>query len=113
MSIASTDVRHKAWFANKFCWKLYKEEVLVMKTWRTPEMKVYSVKMDENIANSGDSSYEVKLIYYDYEGITRGGTNYNCSSDGKIQDTNISYAVGSRQNTVPYSKVDAISGCLA
>ena len=53
-----------------------------MKTWRKPAINIYDVKMDENIANSGDggeSSYEVQYIYYDLGGITRGGTNYNCS----------------------------------
>ena len=114
MLTVSTDVRHKAGFSDKFWW-IFKE-VFVMKTWRTPEMKVYSVKMDENIANSGDggeSSYEVQYIYYDLGGITRGGTNYNCSLDGKIQDTSVSYAGGSRYKTVPYSQVNTISKCIA
>lgn len=39
-------------------------------------MKVYSVKMDENIANSGDKNYVVQYIYYDMGGITYGGENY-------------------------------------
>lgn len=87
-----------------------------MKTWKSPEMKVFSVKMNENIAASGDDSgsgYEVKYIYYDLGGITRGGADYRCTSDGIIQDTNITYTTGERQNTVSGDKVTAISGCLA
>lgn len=83
-----------------------------MKNWETPKMKVYSVKMDENIAASGDGGYQVAYIYYDEGGITRGGANYNWSGNNMIQDTSVSFT-DDGEKTVPYSQVGAISGCLA
>ena len=86
-----------------------------MKTWRTPEMKVYNVKMDENIASSGsgEQQYEVKYLHYDLGVITRGGANYNCSADRSIQDTDIKYTSYGEENYVSNDQVGAISGCLA
>ncbi|MCC2254814.1 hypothetical protein LKD70_10350 [Ruminococcus sp. CLA-AA-H200] len=84
-----------------------------MKNWETPKMKVYSVKMDENIAASGDGGYQVAYIYYDEGGITRGGANYNWSGNNMIQDTSVSFTGDGGVFTVPYSQMGAISGCLA
>ena len=81
-----------------------------MKNWNRPEMKIFNVKMDENIASSGagsENNYEVQYIYYDLGGITRGGANYKCK-DSYIQDTD-----GGGQKTVSSSNVGQISGCLA
>lgn len=111
MLIVSTDVRHKAGFSDKFWW-IYKE-VFVMKTWRTPEMKVYSVKMDENIANSGDNGHVVLHIDYDIGGITRGGAKYKCSPDRRIQDTGVFYEEEWGERFVSDSYVTEISDCLA
>lgn len=84
-----------------------------MKAWKSPEMKVFSVKMDENIAASGEQEYEVRYLYYDEGGITRGGADYRCTSDQRIQDTDVKYSVGDGVSTAPYDKMSAISGCLA
>ena len=86
-----------------------------MKNWNRPEMKIFNVKMDENIASSGagsENNYEVQYIYYDLGGITRGGANYKCK-DSYIQDTSNQYTDGGRQKTVSNSNVGQISGCLA
>lgn len=84
-----------------------------MKAWKSPEMKVFSVKMDENIAASGEQEYEVKHLDYDLGGITRGGDDYRCTSDQRIQDTDVTYSVNNGEYTVPKDKISAISGCLA
>ena len=86
-----------------------------MKNWNRPEMIIFNVKMDENIASSGagsENNYEVQYIYYDLGGITRGGANYKCK-DSYIQDTSIQYTDGGGQKTVSSSNVGQISGCLA
>lgn len=84
-----------------------------MKTWESPEMKVFNVKMDENIAASGDGKeYQTGYIYYENGGITRGGANYRYTSDGRIQDTSVSFVSGGGMRTVAQNKVSAISGCL-
>lgn len=115
-------VRHKAGFSDKFWW-IYKE-VFVMKTWRTPEMKVYSVKMDENIANSGANSgaedkveYENVKIYYG-EGnsvIQRLSGTYKCTATGFIHDSGIKYKKGNQYTPyyVDFNQQSAISGCIA
>ena len=87
-----------------------------MKNWNKPEMKIFNVKMDENIASSsadGGNNYEVHYIYYAFGGITRGGDNYRCTPDRCIQDTDIQYDDGVRQKSVPNNSVSQISGCLA
>lgn len=81
-----------------------------MKQWNKPEMNIFSVRMNENIAASGDagSGYSTVYIYYDEGGITRGGANYHCVGTN-IQDTGINYSNG----VVSIDYRSAISGCLA
>ena len=85
-----------------------------MKSWESPKMTIYNIRMNENIAASNDESnnYERVYIYYDLGGITRGGADYWCSGTA-IQDTSISYTPGEWQNTVNNSHLNTISGCLA
>lgn len=86
-----------------------------MKNWNRPEMKIFNVKMDENIASSGagsENNYEVQYIYYDLGGITRGGANYKCK-DSYIQDTNIKYEEEYGDTWISEDLVSQISGCLA
>ena len=86
-----------------------------MKSWEAPKMTIYNVRMNENIAASGDetNNYERVYIYYDLGGITRGGADYWCSGTA-IQDTSVSYTpADSRHNTVSYDQMSAINGCLA
>lgn len=79
-----------------------------------PDMKLFSVKMDENIAASGDDGYQIDYIYYDQGGgITRGGANYRWRGDNNIQDTGIQFSESYGEKTVSYAQVAAISGCLA
>ena len=115
MLIVSTDVRHKAGFSDKFWW-IYKE-VFVMKTWRTPEMKVYSVKMDENIGAEDKVEYEKVKIYYG-EGngvIQRLSGIYKCTATGFIHDSGIKYQKGNQYTPyyVDINQQSAISGCIA
>lgn len=87
-----------------------------MKSWKTPELNIYNMRMEENIAASGDTakSYETFYIYYDVGGITRGGNYYQCEvGTSSIQDTSVSYTYGNGMYTVPSSQTGAISGCLA
>lgn len=87
-----------------------------MKNWNKPEMKIFNVKMDENIASSGagsENNYEVHYIYYDRGGITLGGANYRCASDRSIQDTNIKYEEEYGDTWISEDLVSQISGCLA
>lgn len=88
-----------------------------MKNWNRPEMKIFNVKMDENIASSGadgGNNYEVHYIYYsrDDVGTTLGGANYRCTADRSIQDTNIKYEEEYGDTWISEDLVSQISGCL-
>ena len=68
-----------------------------MKSWTKPEIKMYGIRMDENIAtstgNTGDTDNGNKPVYsreYIYDGGLLGALYY-CASDGNIQDTGIYY----------------------
>lgn len=84
-----------------------------MKTWKNPEMKLFAVKMSENIAASGDGNdYTTVKLYVTENGIiTREAGNYRCQ-DHNIQDTNVQYV----DSSTPYfweKDRNTISGCLA
>ena len=86
-----------------------------MKNWNRPEMKIFNVKMDENIASSGagsENNYEVQYIYYDLGGITRVVPITNVKiAIFRIPVSSIPTEVGKK--TVSSSNVGQISGCLA
>lgn len=82
-----------------------------MREWKKPEVKIFDVKMDENIAASGDQ-YQTLYIYYDEGGITRGGANYNCQGTN-IQNTEVHYSGSGDLRTVSYNQLGTIAGCLA
>lgn len=84
-----------------------------MKKWNQPEMSVYSVKLDENLAASGADEKQKEFIYYSHGTITFGGGNFWCSSDRTIMDTGIQYNVSGSQKWVHEDYESAISGCLA
>ena len=84
-----------------------------MKTWKKPEVKIFDVKMDENIAASGDGGYRTSYIYYDLGGITRGGANYRWNGNNNIQDTGVQFTTRNGESVVPNNKVSTISGCMA
>lgn len=84
-----------------------------MKTWKKPEVKVFDVKMDENIAASGDGGYQTDYIYYDLGGITRGGKTYRWNGNNNIQDTGITFHIAGSDKVVANSHVADITGCLA
>lgn len=84
-----------------------------MKTWKKPEVKVFDVKMDENIAASGDGGYQTAYIYYDLGGITRGGANYRWKGNNYIQDTGIPFHEAGGVKSVDEKHVVTIDGCLA
>lgn len=85
-----------------------------MKTWKKPEVKVFDVKMDENIAASGDGGYKTDRINYDLGGITRGGENYRWNGSNNIQDTGITFWIESStgEKVVNKSYVANIAGCM-
>lgn len=82
-----------------------------MREWKKPEVKIFDVKMDENIAASGDQ-YQVVHIDFDLGGITRGGYDYRCQGTN-IQDTGISYYKFGNEIVVSKDHVGTIAGCLA
>lgn len=92
-----------------------------MKKWRNPEIKVFSVKMNENIAASGDAGndeqgrYDVGYIYYTETGVvTFGGRNYRYNPlNNMIQDTSVAWFGDSFQRVIFESDVDTVVGCLA
>lgn len=86
-----------------------------MKTWKKPEVKVFDVKMDENIAASGDGGYQTAYINYDLGGFTRGGENYRWNGSNNIQDTGIPFWIesGTGEKVVDKRYVANIAGCLA
>lgn len=84
-----------------------------MKTWKKPEVKVFDVKMDENIAASGDGGYQTDYIYYDLGGITRGGKTYRWNGSNNIQDTEITFYIAMGKKVVDVKHVTTIAGCLA
>lgn len=87
-----------------------------MKAWKSPEMKVFSVKMDENIAASGESVYETGDIYYIEQGtIYRVAGRYSWSDGGNIQDTGITFEMDefSNRRVIAEDQKALISGCLA
>lgn len=80
-----------------------------MKTWKNPEMKLFAVKMSENIAASGDYT-TIKLFVTENGVITREAGYYRCQGHN-IQDTNVQYA----DSATPYfweADRNTISGCL-
>lgn len=81
-----------------------------MKTWKNPEMKLFAVKMSENIAASGDYT-TIKLFVTENGVITREAGYYRCQGHN-IQDTNVQYV----DSATPYfweADRNTISGCLA
>ena len=84
-----------------------------MREWKKPEVKVFDVKMDENIAASGDGGYQTDYIYYAEGVITRGGANYRWNRNNNIQDTGITFHIAGSDKVVDKSYVGNITGCLA
>lgn len=80
-----------------------------MREWKKPEVKIFDVKMDENIAASGENNYEVKFLeLLRGMAVVSGEGNYNCSPDGTIQDTSVKYVDGMY---VDDQYTTTISGC--
>lgn len=85
-----------------------------MKTWKKPEVKVFDVKMDENIAASGDGGYQTDRIYYvERGGIFRDSANYRWNGNNNIQDTGIKFHIDGVYKLVDEKHVTTIAGCLA
>lgn len=85
-----------------------------MKTWKKPEVKVFDVKMDENIAASGDGGYKTDRIYYAEEPIVREWAHYRWNGSNNIQDTGITFWIESStgKKVVNKSYVADIAECL-
>ena len=91
----------------------------MMKQWKEPEMRVFSFRMTENIAASGDvgggdvgGGYDVLYLWYDEGGITRGGANYHCKGTA-VQDTGVNYYTYGADMVIAKNDVGAVSGCMA
>lgn len=91
-----------------------------MKEWKKPEVKIFNVKIDENIAASGDGSgYMSGYISFYTNGISRGGGNYRYNSSNQIQDTSYTWFYSGSEKCVSSSDdwqndiQIAIRGCSA
>ena len=91
----------------------------MMKQWKEPEMSVFSVRMTENIAASGDvgggdvgGGYDVLYLWYAEGPITRGGAYYRCKGTA-VQDTGVNYYAYGADNVIAKNDVSAVSGCMA
>lgn len=93
------------------------KEIIIMTKWRKPDIKFFGLKMNENIAASGNDGYEIGLI-----GIHKGNGQdvynqklYRYTSDRRIQDTNVKYHFMGDGITkaVSHEKEHQIVGCLA
>ena len=89
-----------------------------MKKWNEPQMRMYDVKLDENLAVSAgepvkpEKTYEIGYITHTNGIISRGGADYKYDANGYIQDTQIQY-INDGEKFVYDDQVNAISGCLA
>ncbi|WP_418540580.1 hypothetical protein [Massilistercora timonensis] len=84
-----------------------------MKTWKKPEVKVFDVKMDENIAASGDGGYKTDRIYYAEEPIVREWGYYRWNGNNNIQDTGIVFWIDGGYKLVDKKDVVTIERCRA
>ena len=90
-----------------------------MKAWDKPELKVFSVRLDENIASSGDDgggSYEMMEIYHNKKGVLARDWEHHLYyvSGGIIQDTGFPYWEGcSAKNDFYYTLAEPnqVSSC--
>ena len=91
-----------------------------MKVWKSPEMKVFSVKMDENIAASGEPNDDVQKGFIFHANQANGGYvywgdggNYWYTDDGNIQDSGVYIINYEGDHLVLKSDAVRIAGCLA
>lgn len=93
-----------------------------MKNWNKPEMNVFSVKMDENIASSvsggstAEKAYLTGKIFFGEAGekIYRYYGNYYFTEDCNIQDTGITFKTYQYpERLVPLDQMGLVDGCKA
>lgn len=82
-----------------------------MKKWENPELKVFSVKMSENIAASG--KIIVHIVLMKQGAISHGDFDYWCDSTREIQDTGLKWydAGGEKCVNVSDSTGYEVEGC--
>lgn len=87
-----------------------------MKSWPKPEVKVFSVKMDENIAASGEST---QLIMHQKQGVIASEWptyNYFVAAGETIVDTGVKYfytASEGNSNYYTLASETQVSSCRA
>ena len=86
-----------------------------MKVWKKPEVKVFNVKMNENIAASGD---ETQVIMHQVSGsLANTWKSYTYYVSGEtIADTGIKYfytASGGNTNYYTLASETEVASCLA
>lgn len=86
-----------------------------MKSWENPKVKVFNVKMDENIADSGNGT---QVITLQQSGVIANAwpTNTYKVNGNIIVDSGIEYTWNSGMNrfqTSGYTDAAAVSSCLA
>lgn len=96
-------------------------ERIEMKNWTKPEIKMYGIRMDENIASSVGGSVPstpvgpaLTRVYISFRGDGRPFTGglYYCTEDRNVHSTGITYdPVGWWLNYVDSSQAGNISGC--
>lgn len=85
-----------------------------MKAWKNPEVKVFDVKMDENIAASGDRILNIRHNQSGEMADNWSKHDYYVSGN-TIVDTNYTYHDSSELNTYYFTIASEgdVSGCLA
>ena len=85
-----------------------------MREWKKPEVKVFDVKMDENIAASGDRILNIRHSQRGVMADKWKRHNYYVSGN-TIVDTSYTYHDSSGMNTYYYTGASegAVSSCLA
>ena len=84
-----------------------------MKTWKSPEMQVFDVRMDENIAASGETGTQILNIYHgnpNGEGHD-GSYQYYVSDSGTIVNTEWMPKEKNGSYWIEKGHVDDVKGC--
>lgn len=85
-----------------------------MKSWKNPEVKVFNVKMNENIADSGE---EILDIRHSQSGVLadKWESFKYYVSNGTIVDTSYTYHDSSNLNPYYFTMASPgdVSGCMA
>lgn len=85
-----------------------------MKTWMIPTMRVYEIRMDENIASSGVAEDVTDWIWYiNGNSKPHKGGRYTWDQNGYIQNTEIMVSQNAYGYALEQKYVNRVYGCKA